>query len=54
MDAPELSSKTAAVQAFAAAYLKAPPDLPEKWRKIAVESTMEQSYLKQEFIKILQ
>lgn len=46
MDAPELSSKTAAVQAFAAAYLKAPPDLPEKWRKIAVESTMEQSYLK--------
>ena len=40
-----MSAKTAAVPALAATYLKAPPKLPEKWRKPAVESDMEQSYL---------
>ena len=45
MDNPKMSAKTAAVPALAATYLKAPPKLPEKWRKPAVESDMEQSYL---------
>ena len=45
MDNPKMSAKTASGTAFAAAYLKAPPNLPKKWWKPAVESTMIQSYL---------
>ena len=41
-----MSAKTASGTAFAAAYLKAPPNLPQKWQRIAVESTMEHCYLK--------
>ena len=46
MDASEMSSKTAPVTAFAAAYLTAPPALPKPWRRISAERRMEQSYLK--------
>ena len=41
-----MPAKTASGTAFAAAYLKAPPNLPKKWQRVAGKSCMEQSYLK--------
>lgn len=46
MDDPEMSSKSSSVTAFAAAYLTAPPALSGKWLDCALDSDMEQSYLK--------
>ena len=40
-----MPAKTAFSTAFATANLKAPPDLPKKWQRVAGESSMEQSYL---------
>ena len=41
-----MPAKTVSGTAFAAAYLKAPPNLPKKWQRVAGKSCMEQSYLK--------